>query len=97
MLRPGWQGSFHRILDHGSRKERRLEFKAGVPVELKGSELQAVADDIDKALVHVRLDEKGRAKIVEPEEVVVATAKQHQPKTTEPDRTSAPVAGTTSE
>ena len=79
MLRPGWQGDFHRILNPNSSKERRLQFKAGIPVDLKGRDLQAVAGDIDKALVHVRMDDKGRAKVVEPEEVARPVEKQDRP------------------
>lgn len=61
MLRPGRVGPFRRCVRDGDGKPKRaLVFEAGKPQEVKPRDLPVVAADIGKALVEVRLDDKGR-------------------------------------
>lgn len=66
MLRGGWPGTFRRTVRDGKgRAVKQLVFELGQVVDLSKADMAAVAYDIGKALLPVRLDELGRPKVID--------------------------------
>ena len=67
MLKPGWTGGrFQRTVTIGKRRPKLLRFENNSPVEVSDDEYLALGDDIGVALFDVEVDDKGRARFVEP-------------------------------
>ena len=62
----GSDGVFRRTIraGRGGNSSFRLEFEAGIPVEVNASQLEQLSPDIGLALVLVRVDEKDRPRVL---------------------------------
>lgn len=68
MIRPNWpNGRFTRTVVGKKGKKRRIEFLKDQPVEVSDDEFLSLIPDIGAALFEVARDEKGRARLLEPQ------------------------------
>ena len=67
MLKPGWTGGrFQRTVTIGKRKPKLIQFVKLEPVAVSDDEYLALGEDIGVSLFDVEIDDKGRARFVEP-------------------------------